>query len=243
MTVTNDSIGDRMKRQYEDRTRYLLPRRTYTILRLDGVGFHRYTAGLDRPFDCLLMKAMDETALTLCAEIQGAQCAFVQSDEISILLTDFATINTDAWFDGNIQKIVSVSAAKATYRFCLYRACQVGGAHRGLFDCRAFTIPDRTEVENYFIWRQQDATRNSIASVAQSLYSHKELYGKNVNEQQEMIYAKGQNWNDYAGGAKRGRFVRKSALRWQIEAPPIFTQDRAYLSAHIPVYPQAEPTP
>lgn len=78
-----------MKEFYENRTRNFLPRRTYTIIRVDGKAFHSYTRGLVRPFDEKLVNDMDETACYMCKNIQGAKFAFVQSDEISILLTDF----------------------------------------------------------------------------------------------------------------------------------------------------------
>lgn len=50
-----DPLGDRMKASYENRTRHFLPRRTYTVIRLDGKAFHTYTRGLDRPYDAGLM--------------------------------------------------------------------------------------------------------------------------------------------------------------------------------------------
>ena len=109
-----DDLGTRMKTQYEQRTRTWLPRRTYTIIRLDGKAFHTFTRGMERPYDERFMNAMDYTAMHLCLDIQGAVMAYVQSDEISILLTDFDKITTDAWFDGQVQKIVSVSASMAS---------------------------------------------------------------------------------------------------------------------------------
>jgi hypothetical protein len=164
-----DTLGDRMKEYYENRTKTYLPRRTYTLIRIDGKAFHTYTKGLNRPFDDQLMDDMDETAIYLCKNIQGAKLAFVQSDEISILLTDFDKLQTSAWFDGNIQKITSVSSSLATAKFNELRPNKLA-----LFDSRVFTIPSKVEVENYFIWRQQDTVRNSISSVAQSLYSSKD---------------------------------------------------------------------
>ena len=111
-----DSLGDRMKR-YENTSRYYLSPRNYTIIRVDGKAFHTYTKGLERPFDLKLISDMNETASFLCKNIQGAKFAFVQSDEISIVITDFENINTDAWFDGNVQKITSISASLATAKF------------------------------------------------------------------------------------------------------------------------------
>ena len=111
-----DDLGNRMK-DYEQRTRIKLPRRTNTIIRMDGKAFHTYTKGLDRPFDENLMYDMNATTQFLCENIQGAKIGYVQSDEISILLTDFDKLTTDAWFDYNVQKMVSVSASLATGKF------------------------------------------------------------------------------------------------------------------------------
>jgi hypothetical protein len=83
-----DSLGDRMK-GYENAFRHYLPRRNYVMIRIDGCHFHTYTKGLKRPFDHGLIEDMDNTAKYLCQKIQGAKLAFVQSDEISILLADF----------------------------------------------------------------------------------------------------------------------------------------------------------
>lgn len=237
----NDSLGDRMKDYYEDRTRIYLPRRAYTIIRIDGKAFHTYTKGLQRPFDMDLISDMDNTGCYLCKNISGAKFAFVQSDEISILLTDFDTLQTQAWFDNNLQKMVSVSASLATMQFNTLRTAR-NIIKSALFDSRVFQIPMREEVANYFIWRQQDTVRNSISSVAQSLYSPKELNGKNTDEQQEMIFQKGINWNDYDPKLKRGRLIIKEQYekkntirnRWVSKEVPIFTQETEFLKALIP---------
>lgn len=232
-----DSLGDRMKEFYENRTRNFLPRRTYTIIRVDGKAFHSYTRGLVRPFDEKLVNDMDETACYMCKNIQGAKFAFVQSDEISILLTDFEGLTTDAWFDGNIQKMASISASLATAKFNELRPNKIA-----LFDSRVFTIPSDIEVENYFIWRQQDTTRNSISSVAQSMFSHRELENKNTDQMQDMCFQKGVNWNDFYAKLKRGRLIVKkdyekegaTRSKWVSVEPPIFTQEREMLKVLIP---------
>ena len=258
-----DELGDRMKKYYEDRTRFLLPRRSYSIIRIDGKAFHTYTRGLNQPFDDGLIEDMDLTACYLCKNIQGAKFGFVQSDEISILITDFDKIGTDAWFDGNIQKMVSVASSMATSKFNQLRTIRqlkytVGFNYADMklaeFDARIFTIPCDYEVENYFIWRQQDTVRNSISSVAQSLYkNHNDLKGKNMSVQQEMIFQKGINWNDYAPKYKRGRVIQKEMVAmetpfvsvdkkqtayersvWKSTECPIFTQEREFLEKLIP---------
>jgi len=248
-----DSLGDRIKDQYENRTRMFLPRRTYTIIRLDGKAFHTFTKDCNKPFDNDLIFLMNNTAEELCKNIQGAQFAYVQSDEISILLTDFKKLTSDAWFNGNIQKITSVSASMATAFFnerkttlARFKFWERKGP--AMFDSRVFTIPDINEVANYFIWRQNDASRNSINMVAQSLYSHKQLQGKSCSQMQDMIHEAGQNWNDYDVGKKRGRIVTQHTYNgvsaefegtvtrkvWTTEEPPIFTQDTGYLKSMIP---------
>lgn len=114
------------------------------------------------------------------------------------------------------------------------------------FDSRAFVLP-QDEVTNYFIWRQQDATRNSIQMVAQSLYSHKELQNKTCHDLQEMIFQKGINWNDYEPWKKHGICVRKNDMAliaggkeilrgtWEPDFnTPVFTQDRDYINRLLP---------
>lgn len=232
--MSHDNLGDRMKKNYEDRTRYSLPRRTYTLIRVDGKAFHGLK--LEKPFDRSFMGAMRSTALALCQEIQGAKFAYTQSDEISILVTDFDQITTEAWFDGNIQKIVSISAAIASVNFNWYYWSEEKTNNVHVFDSRVFTIPDPIEVENYFIWREQDATRNSIQMAAGSVFSHKQMHKKNTSDLQEMLHSKGINWNDYRTDEKRGSVVRKDPEKgWLIDMNiPVFTQDRSYLRNMIP---------
>jgi len=226
-----DELGTRIKEQYEKRTRYFLPRRTYTIIRLDGKAFHSFTKSFAKPYDIHLMNSMDNTAKNLCIQIQGAKFAYVQSDEISILLTDFENEKTEAWFDGNIQKITSVSASIATGFFNSF----IKNNKIAFFDSRAFTIPDPVEVENYFIWRQKDAIRNSIQMTAQSLYSHKELNNKSQSDLQEMIFQKGQNWNNMPDGFKRGRTIFKNENDIILECPD-FIKQRTILTQLIKRY-------
>lgn len=243
-----DPLGDRMKSHYENRTRFYLPRKTYTIMRIDGKSFSSYTYGMEKPFDPRITNGINEAAMALCANIQGARFAFVNSDEISILVTDFDTIVTEAWFDNNLQKLCSVSASIATAAFNSYVSHD---SKLALFDSRVFQIPQRVEVENYFIWRQQDAIRSSINSVARSLYSSKELEDFNTIDRQELIFQKGINWNDYDAGLKRGRIIAKEEYlvekqegffgkfsqirtRWTPKNPPVFTEDRNYLPNLIP---------
>lgn len=274
-----DALGNRMK-AYEDVSRIYLPKRLPVIIRIDGRAFHTLTRGFDRPFDKILAASMEETAIALCNQIGGVKLAYAQSDEISLLLTNDDTIDTEPWFGNNLQKLVSISASIATLEFnrCfqqLYDAwannlqamifasdgeldyseeeTKLAQAYqkalmKAQFDARAFVIPP-DEVTNYFIWRQQDATRNSVQMVAQSLYSHKELMRKNTDDLQEMIFQKGVNWNNYPTRCKRGFCIVKKPTpvrtvidmnkgieeqivrnRWTADLEvPIFTQNRNYI--------------
>lgn len=240
--MTNDSLGDRMK-GYEQAARVRLPMRMPVILRIDGRAFHTYTRDCDKPFDAKLMSAMDDVALRLCEEVQGAQIAYVQSDEISILVHNYKRLQSQAWFDNQVQKMVSVAASVAAAMMTALSYDVFGGYKLASFDARAFVLPE-AEVCNYFVWRQQDATRNSIQMLARSLYSHAECVNKNQAALQEMCFAKGYNWNDLPVAMRRGRCVvpidfniRTGGHRqdgWSLDLePPIFTQDRHYIEKHL----------
>ncbi len=154
----NTPLDVRMKK-YEHAYRQYLPRRTYTLLRIDGRSFHQYLKDAERPFDFPFMAAMDLVAIKLCEEIMGARFAYVQSDEISLLLTDFDTHQTEPWFGGNLNKLLSIPPSLASGYLSRLRHEQAAIPQ---FDCRVWTKSDPVEVANYFVWRQQDWTRNSL---------------------------------------------------------------------------------
>lgn len=218
-----DNLGDRMKSNYEDVWRIKLPRRMPLIIRLDGKGFHGLK--LDKPFDEHFIECMANTGAQLCEEIQGCQFAYIQSDEVSLLLHDYKKLNSQAWFDKNLQKIVSISAARASIIFERYfQQSQV-------FDARAFVLPE-SEVCNYFIWRQKDWLRNSVQMLARSLYSHKELIGKKTQDLHEMCFTKGHNWNNLAPHIKRG-LCTYPTLPFIDHDIPNFNEDRNYIEKHL----------
>ena len=225
----NDSLGDRMK-GYENAYRIVLPRRMPVIMRLDGKAFHTLTRDAERPFDEVLGNAMLGVAVRLCEEVHGAQIAFCQSDEISILIHNYKTLETEPWFGNGLQKMVSIAASTAASRFD-WRS------RKAAFDCRAWVLPE-AEVCNYFIWRQQDATRNSIQMLARSLYSHNECEHKNSSELQELCWQKGHNWNNLPARWKRGTCIVREGFevdgvqrhRWVPDfSTPVFTKSREYI--------------
>lgn len=181
-------ISDRMK-GYEHASRYFLDRKVPVLIRVDGKAFHTYTKGAKRPFDQGLIMAMDNTAKELLKECQNAVMAYVQSDEISLLLLDDAQDSTDAWFGNNVQKIASVAASTATVEFAstLFGTTQRAMyGRKAKFDARCWNHP-KDDVPNYFFWRMLDCRRNAINMVAMEMFSHKSLLNLGTSDRLKMI--------------------------------------------------------
>ena len=231
-----DPLGSRMKEFYESITKLKLPRRSYSIIRLDGKAFHTFTRGMIRPFDQQFTDVMNETAKYLCENIQGAKFAFVQSDEISILMTDFDKLETSAWFDNTVQKIVSVSSSYATAKFNQL----IPSEKLAMFDSRVFTIPSRTEVQNYFIWRQQDTRKNCIQSIGQSIFSQKELHGQSGRDIIQMLDSRDYIFEDVSESFRHGRIIFKVELetgrtQWTVESADWFSVNEGILESLVPI--------
>ena len=254
------SLGDRMKR-YEVVSKNFLMARTPVILRLDGCHFHTFTKDFVKPFDELLIDAMQRTLKYLCEHIQGCVFGYTQSDEITLVLIDYNSINTASWYDNEVQKMCSVASSLCTFIFNKYFSENVLNADTttdklnkvyskainmgAFFDCRAFNVP-KEEVCNCILWRQQDATRNSIQSLAQAHFSHKELMGLTCDVLQDKLFTeRGINWNDLEPSKKRGTScIRKTVSipcetgegfvdrsRWVLDLKmPILTKNREYIN-------------
>jgi len=245
--MDKSSLGDRMKR-YEAVSSHILTNRTPVIIRIDGKAFHTFTRGMDRPFDDRLSMCMQETMKALVSKISGCFFAYTQSDEISLLLIDYRSLETQPWFDNKLQKIASVSSSMATAYFnkwydCLFNDDEINNK-LAMFDARVFNLP-REEVTNYFIWRQQDCTRNSVQMVGRANFSHKQLEKKNCSDIQEMLFnEKGINWNDTPVKYKRGSCayrnydngngVTRSSVIIDDEIP-VFTKDREFIEKWVSI--------
>lgn len=230
-----------MKEFYEMRSRNYLVRRTPVIVRVDGKAFHTFCKRFEKPYDDFLNKSLNTVMKHLCENIQGAKFAERHSDEISILVTDYDSIQTDAYFDYNTQKICSVVASMATAEFC--RQLMINERHFAksslnfkelynkksyitvadswpCFDTRCFNLPEN-EIANYFWWRMIDAKRASINMLAQSNFSHKSLQGLTCNEMQEKLWQeKDINWGTLPQGQKIGFTCLKSKAPKEIESGP-----------------------
>jgi len=248
--MNKDSLGTRMK-EYERAYKHVLSIRMPVIIRVDGKAFHSYTKGCKKPFDENLVNCMNETAKFLCENIQGCKLAYVQSDEISLLLVNYENINSQSWFNNNVQKMVSVSAGLASGKFTMM-SDSIFGAHKlATFDSRVFILP-KEEVNNYFIWRQDDTIRNSVQMLARSIFSHKQCDNKDQNDLKNMCLNKGSDWDKLPTSQKVGRCIIKvynnkvcvnkktgeevEAIRseWVVDnCVPIFHLNRQYIERFI----------
>ena len=258
-----NSLANRMQ-EYESCYGFKVPARTYVIVRLDGKNFSKYTTMFEKPFDDGLSNVMDAATIELCKYL-NPKFAYTQSDEISLVFTDIENIDSELIFDGKIQKLCSISASKLTAAFnkkmlqyianFRYSPEELGKKIltgefeeiEAVFDSRVFIIPDFREVSNYFIWRQQDCTRNSVSMAASANYPHKHLEGKSNAQKQDLLMEKGINWNDYKTKFKRGTVIKRHSFaiegpndttairtKWIPVETPIFTQEKEFLYNLIP---------
>ena len=251
------NLDKRMKR-YEASSDIVLTRRMPVVLRFDGSHFHTFTKGFQKPFDEIMMKTMQDTMIALCKNIQGAVFGYTQSDEITIVVIDYQTLESNGWFNYRVEKMCSIGASMASRFFNKFfienvqrvydEKCAASPtkllsdedmeayeryARRFFmadFDCRAFNVP-KEDVCNCVLWRQKDAEKNSIQALAQSLYSHSELEGlSNRDLQNKMFTEKGINWNDLPTPQKRGSACRKHNRKWLLDLNmPIIQEDRDYV--------------
>ena len=247
----NDELGLRMKTYYEQIPKTKLMRRTPVAIRIDGKAFHTFTRGFEKPFDKVLGNTMIKTMEYLCENIQGSVLGFTQSDEITLILQDYKTLTTDAWFDYEVQKMCSIAASMATMAFNkffikeveewfsnqkpfttetirLYDLYHLKSETGAMFDARCFNIP-KEEVCNLIYWRQLDATRNSIQMVGQANFSHNELQNKSCNMIQDMLMEQCCiNWNDYETRWKRGvAWTKNTGIDY--EMPILKGENRKYI--------------
>ena len=255
----NDALGKRMKEYYEQVPKTRLVRRTPVAIRLDGKAFHTFTRGFKKPFDEILIKTMQETMKKLCENIQGCVLGYTQSDEITLILQDYKTVDTAAWFDYEVQKMCSIASSMCTLYFNQIFRTNINAAFAGktgeelgdyhkvmclardkgaMFDARVFNLP-KEEVTNLIYWRQLDATRNSIQMVGQANFSHKELQGKSCNQIQDMIMLEsGINLNDLTDYQKRGSCcVKKYYTAGDSNDPELlYTRSQWVIDLNIPKF-------
>ncbi|MCF0126334.1 MAG: hypothetical protein HUJ68_11400 [Clostridia bacterium] len=260
-----ETLGDLIK-GYENNYNITLPKRMPVIVRIDGRAFHTFTKHFEKPFDGLFVQAMQDTMFYLCENISGCQFGYVESDEISLLIYE-TNDEADPWFANRLQKICSLTASMATLFFnkrfndLHHIACidnpKINAAHikaiemGATFDSRAFVIPEKV-INPYFVWRQNDCTRNSILSWAQYFFSHKEIQSLKCDElQNKMLVEKDFNWNNQPIVIRRGTCAYREEDKigpvdsngklkrvWVLDkGMPILTENREFVMSKI-YYPE-----
>jgi len=233
----------RMK-AYEKLNSVSLRTKTPVLIRIDGKAFHSFCRGMNRPVDNRLVECLNQATKSTLEEIDGARVAYLQSDEISILLTDFTQDSTQGWFHYNKQKLESVIASMFTAYFNknfteLFAEDIKHKDKIAFFDCRSWSLPF-TEVNNYFWWRQKDCTKNAISMIARTMFSDKELHKKNTGEVQALIEEKigGSVDMRYPKHFLKGRCLSKDeAGVFAVDNDlPLFVNDRGYINKHIEDY-------
>lgn len=229
-----------------------LPLKSYAILQLDGKAFHTYTKGMERPFDDRFIQAMNEVAVSVLSVISNAKFAYVQSDEINIFVTDLGDDKTQAYFGNRINKVVSTASGTASAVMSrLYPEKQIA-----VLDARFFAVPNKHAVHEFFLWRQVDAIKNSVRSVAHTRFSSKQLEGKTTEDAKAMLIEAGLDWYDFSQEKRQGRLITRKpqqkhiayvhkrtgehfeddiiSLEWTVEPAPSFKEDPDSIGQLIP---------
>ena len=195
---------------------------------------------MDKPFDDILVKTMQDTMLYLCENIQNCVVGYTQSDEITLLLIDYQNKDSESWFGNNIQKMVSVSASMATLAFNMFFKNNdeyqkyIAKYNKALFDSRVFSLP-KEEVVNCFIWRQEDAIKNSISSLGQYHFNQKQLNKQNSKEVISLLKTKNIFWEDFPTTLQRGSCCIRKQMT--IETPlGVCERNKFVIDNDIPIF-------
>jgi len=219
--MKRDELGDRQKFYESQSTSKSFIKGIPLMCRLDGKAFHTFTKGLERPYDVRLSSIMVILTKYL-VKITNAKVGYTQSDEITLYLNT-NSVNSELFFNGKEFKLYSISGiASSKFYQLITKYLSEKCVDDDLlitpsFDARWFNVPNIDEVVNNFIWRQNDAIRNSISMAAQSVYSHNDLQFKPSNVLQEMLFQKGINWNNYPPFFKHGTFVKRQTVEYKID--------------------------
>lgn len=247
-------LGDRMKAYERSYETYMIGRLP-VVIRVDGKGFSRWTKQTARkkPFDPELADAMAYACSQTASNIEGCVFGYTQSDEMTFVLRNDQSLESTPWFGNRVQKITSVVAAYVTAYFneMIINSWEATPTPLAVFDARVFAVPSVQEAINCLVWRQNDATKNSISAacyyeVATKVgkkTARKLMHGLGQKQQQELLFQeRAINWNDYPIRYKRGigtyRVVEtkemdgKSYTRssWKIDNDlPVFTKEPEFL--------------
>lgn len=208
--MAKDGLGDRCKEYEQAEAGRRAVRGLPLLARLDGRAFHTFTRDLARPYERGLSLAMIETARTLVAEL-NALVGYTQSDEITLAWYEPADSVSDYLFDGRFQKLASVAAGLASARFGqLVREHLPGKAGATPhFDCRVWQVPSLADAADVFVWREDDAGKNSISMAAGAYYADAELDGQHSGRKLELLAHAGVDWHAYPAFFQRGTYLQR----------------------------------
>ena len=222
-----ENLKDRME-YMKDLADYKLTPNSYVIAHIDGRAFSKLVKNRFKlPFDEDFIDMMNQTAAYVCKNVQGCKLAYVQSDEISLIITDFDTINTDSFFGYRLCKMQSIIASLATAKFnqcyMLYLMNHTdidsdelfSEKYLAQFDCKCFNVPTYNDAFAWLKYRQNDCIKNSKNQAAQTYLNHKQLVRLNSDEQVQLLkQEKDIDWNDYPDDQKYGRLIYKENIEF-----------------------------
>lgn len=206
---SKDNLGDKLKALEQIEAGRKTMKDLPLMARLDGRSFSKFTKGLKRPYDGRMSDLMVDTTKYLVEQTQACS-GYCQSDEITLCWYFPYESTSEYMFDGKYQKLNSTLAAMASVFFNknLDRIPEKAD-QLPTFDCRVWCVPTVREVYLNFLWREQDATKNSISMAAHHYFYNADLYKKTGAEKIDMMFDIGLNWNDYPAFFKRGTYVQR----------------------------------
>jgi tRNA(His) 5'-end guanylyltransferase len=180
------------------------------VARLDGRSFHTWTSGLNRPYDIRFQECMISAATSLLNDLTPI-VAYVQSDEITICWNIAPDSKAEYPFGGRIQKLASVLASIATNGFNEKARRVLPQKPPACFDARIFQVPGSEDLVRVLLWRENDAVKNSVSMLAQSVFSHKELHGVGTGQKIKMLEERGIKWADQPSHFKKGLYLKRNS--------------------------------
>ena len=250
------TLKDEMDR-YESTVSMSLKTKTPVFIRLEGKSFGAFTQHFQKPYDPIMTRTMQQTAKQLCAEANGCVFAYTASNEITLILTDYHKWNSVPWLDYDVMRMCSAAASIATIAFSkafadsmewflqtyngndkdnLYTAYCEASNYGARFEAVCFNVPEDRVCEMVF-HQQYQWRRNSILSLANQNFSHREVVGKTLDELHEMLAEKGIFWHDLPTEYRHGSccskgvnpFGRKKKWRIDTEMPLLTDSNQIYL--------------
>lgn len=222
MAETLQDKGKRLQKQRD----YRIDVDKYVLVHVDGRSFSKLIKNkFKKPFDEDFIDMMNKTAIFLCENVQGAKIAYVQSDEISLLLKK-DTPEGDIFFGGRLCKMQSIIASLATSEFnkqFIIKAIansdspvtDIANMKMAQFDCKVWDVDTANDAFAWFLFRNIDCVRNSKQQFVQTYLPHKVLLNHTTDEQVLMaLDEKGKDWRDCSEDKKYGRIISKEEFEY-----------------------------